>query len=86
MTQLNASELISAHQVALYVMCGGGFLGQFAAEQPADFYIDDRVGCLPYRRSDIYRAVNKLIVIAKARGFNPHSLPAMPLIHSFGIF
>ena len=78
-------EIISLHQVAVYVMCGGGFLGSFAAEQPADFYIDDRVGRLPYGRTDIYRAVETLSKIAKARGFNPHNLPPMPLLHSFEI-
>ena len=79
-------EIISLHQVAVYVMCGGGFLGQFAAEQPADFYIDERVGRLPYGRADICRAVATLSRIAEARGLNPHMLPPMPLLHSFGIF
>jgi len=41
------AESIPSMQVAVYVMCGGGFLGRFAAEKPMDFYIDDRVGCLP---------------------------------------
>jgi len=78
-------EMIGVHQIAVYVMCGGGLLGHFAAEQPADFYIDDRVSRLPYRRSEIYRAVDTLAKIAQARGLNPHGLPPMPLLHSFGI-
>jgi hypothetical protein len=79
-------EIIGLHQVALYVMCGGGFLGHFAAEQPADFYIDDRVGRLPYSRKEIIKAAGTLTTIAKAHGLNPHNLPPMPLLHSFGIF
>lgn len=34
------SSRIQAMQVAVFVMCGGGFLGQFAAAQPADFYAE----------------------------------------------
>ena len=78
-------EIIPLHQVAVYVMCGGGFLGHFAAEQPADFYIDDRVGRLPFRRSEICYAVRTLAQIAKSRGLNPHDLPPLPVLHSFGI-
>ena len=78
-------EIVPFHQVAVYVMCGGGFLGHFAAEQPADFYIDDRVGRLPFRRSEICYAVRTLAQIAKARGLNPHDLPPLPVLHSFGI-
>ena len=79
-------ETIGAHQVALYVMCGGGLLGRFAAEQPADFYIDDRVGRLPYSRDEIYQAAATLVSIAEADELNPHDLPQMPKFHNFGIF
>ncbi len=80
------SRPIGAHQIAVYVMCGGGFLGRFAAEQPADFYIDDRVGRLPYRRKEIMQAVQVLAVIAEARGLDPRKMPKMPEIHNCGIF
>ncbi len=49
-------------QVAIYVMCGGGFLGSFAVENPREFYIDDRVYGLPFSRTKIYRAVSVLTV------------------------
>lgn len=79
-------ETIPPMQVTVYVMCGGGFLGRFAAEQPMDFYIDDRVGCLPYSREEIYQAVETLKTIAAANGIDPHRLPAMPSFHNMGIF
>ena len=80
------SRPIGALQVAVYVMCGGGFLGNFAAGQPADFYIDDRCGRLPYGRKAIMQAVAVLTASATARGLNPHHMPAMPEFHNCGIF
>ena len=80
------AESIPAMQTAVYVMCGGGFLGRFAAEQPMDFYIDDRVGCLPYSREEIYQAVEILKTIAVANVMDPHRLPSMPSFHNMGIF
>ena len=77
---------IPSMQVAVYVMCGGGFLGRFAAEQPMDFYIDDRVGCLPYSREEIYQAVETLKTIVIANGMDPHRLLTMPSFHNMGIF
>ncbi len=79
-------ESIPPMQTAVYVMCGGGFLGRFAAEQPMDFYIDDRVGCLPYSREEIYQAVETLKTIAVANGMDLHRLPAVPRFHNMGIF
>lgn len=79
-------ESIGPHQVAVYVMCGGGVLGSFAAEQPADFYIDDRVGRLPYPRKEICQAVETLTTIAEVNGLNPKHLPPMPRFHNCGIF
>ncbi len=67
-------------------MCGGGFLGRSAAEQPADFYIDDRIGKLPYGRREIVQAVKVLETMAKAWGFDPHHLPEMPAFHNMGVF
>lgn len=80
------AETIPPMQVAVYVMCGGGFLGRFAAERPVDFYIDDRVGGLPYKREEIYQAVLTLKNLAVANGLNPNHLPAMPDFHNMGIF
>ena len=79
-------ESIPPMQTAVYVMCGGGFLGRFAAEQPMDFYIDDRVGCLPYSREEIYQAVETLKTIVIANGMDPHRLLTMPSFHNMGIF
>jgi hypothetical protein len=79
-------ETIPFMQVAVYVMCGGGFLGRFAAERPMDFYIDDRVGCLPYSREEIYQAIETLKTITAANGIDPHRLPALPGFHNMGIF
>jgi len=73
-------------QVAVYVMCGGGLLGHFAAEQPADFYIDDRVGRLPYPRKEIYQAVSVLKTLAEAHCLDPHKMPELPSFHACGIF
>lgn len=73
-------------QIAIFTMTGGGFLGSFAAEQPADFYIDTRYGGLPYARRKIYQAVEILKIIAEETGFDPHKLPPMPRFHNCGIF
>jgi hypothetical protein len=78
-------EIIMLHQVAVYVIAGGGHLGRWAAENPADFYLDQRTGKLPFSRDDILRAVATLARIATAHGFDPHELPTMPLLHSFEI-
>jgi len=77
---------IGAHQVAVYVMCGGGIMGQFAAEQPADFYIDSRCARLPYSRKEIEQAVAVLAVIAETQGLDPHRLQKMPRFHASGVF
>ena len=77
---------IGSHQVAVYVMCGGGILGRSAAEQPAGFYIDSRCGRLPYNRKEIEQAVAVLAIIAEVQGLDAHSLPKMPDFHACGIF
>ena len=79
-------ESIPYHQVAVFVMCGGDFLGKFAAEQPADFYIDGRVGKLPYSRKEIMQAVETLVSIAEGNGMDPHRLPPVVHFHACGIF
>lgn len=80
------ADSIPAMQIAIYVMCGGGHIGRLAAEQPNQFYIDDRVGKLPYPRRAIYQAVATLITIAKINGLNPSKLPKSPCFHNMGIF
>lgn len=85
-TALMFAHILGAHQVAVYVMVGGGYLGRSAAQSPADFYIDDRVGARPYSRTKIYTAVAYLCEIARAAGHDPHNLPAMPNIHNLGVF
>jgi hypothetical protein len=82
----NFRDTIGAHQTAVFVMCGGGFLGRMAAEQPADFYIDDRCGKLPYPRRAIMQAVQALAIIAKANGLDPHKMPESPRFHACGVF
>lgn len=77
---------IGAVQLAVYVMAGGGMLGRFAAEQPADFYIDDRVSKRPYPKRAIYRAVAVLTRMAQVAGLDPHQMPAMPRLHNLTIF
>lgn len=80
------TDCVPAHQVLVYTMCGGGFLGRFAAQQPGDFYIDMRVGGLPYSKRQIEQAVKVLATIAKLAGLDPKNLPSMPKIHNSGIF
>ena len=72
-------------QVAVYVMCGGGLLGKMASEQPADFYIDGRVGRLPYNRKAITQAVEVLRVHAEKEGFDPRNLAGVAF-HNYGTF
>jgi len=70
-----SEEDLKALQVSIYVMCGGGMLGRFAMSQPADFYIDDRVGKLPYSKSDIYQVVEVMKAICHHLGKDAHHLP-----------
>ena len=72
-------------QTCVYTMCGGGMLGRFAATQPADFYIDDRVGKLPYSQRDICQAVEVLKTLAEVWGYDPHDLPDFSF-HNCGVF
>jgi hypothetical protein len=80
------ADTIPAMQVAIFTMCGGGMLGHMAAEQPETFYIDDRVGRLPYPKKQIYQAVETLKTIARANGLDPKHMPEMPKFHNMGIF
>jgi len=80
-------------QLTVYVMCGGGMVGKFAAEQPADFYIDDRAATV-YPIETIYQSVKVLVLYAKTLGLDPHNLrPSLELNmnsfmehHNCGVF
>ena len=85
-TLIELGDELAALQVAVYVMCGGGLLGRFAAEQPADFYIDDRCGKLPYPKRAIYQTVCVLEALAKAAGKDPRNLGPRPHFHCCGVF
>ena len=67
-------ETLKFQQVMIYVMCGGGMLGSFAMRQPADFYIDSRVGRLPYPQAEIYKAIEVLKAMADYLQKDPHKL------------
>lgn len=74
LTGFTEADLTSL-QISAYVMVGGGMLGSFAMRQPGDFYIDDRVGRLPYAKRDIYQVVEVLKGLAIKLGKDPHNLP-----------
>ena len=57
-------EIMKTLQVAVYIACGGGMLGDFGTRQPRDFYIDLRVGRLPYPKRNIRNLVECLIAVA----------------------
>ena len=61
-------------QIRIYTMIGGGMLGEFAMTQPADFYIDLRVGRLPYPNRRIYHAVEILHGLALYLGLDASHL------------
>lgn len=82
---LRTPEGIATMQGAIFAMCGGGLLGRSAVEQPADFYIDDRVGKLPYPKKAIVQAVKTLVTVATLNGLNPHNMK-MAEFHNCGIF
>ena len=65
-------EVLKNLQVALYVLCGEGLLGQFAAKSPAEFYIDSRVKIS--RKKEIYEKVEVLKIVAEELKLNPYSL------------
>ncbi len=85
-TQEEASAQIPLLQIAIYVMVGGGFIGRMYAEQPADAYIDSRVGRRPYSIREINKARGALIAMAKKAGLDPSNLPKSPRWHNLGVF
>jgi predicted Zn-dependent protease len=70
---------VARHQAVLYAMVGGNLIGAMYAEQPADAYVDDRVGRLPYTRREIEKARRVLVVLAQEAGLDPHDLPRLDL-------
>ncbi len=56
----NKQLQIELQQVKVFAMCGGGFLGDFAATLPEQFYIDPRNGRLDYSRKEIEEQVDIL--------------------------
>lgn len=79
-------ESIPQQQVRVYVLCEGGFLGAFAACQPADFYVDDRCGFSGRAKRKIYREVERLKLMAEKAKLNPHDMPSYPAFHNCGVF
>lgn len=77
---------ISHLQIVIYVATGGGMIGRLFAEQPADAYIDIRVGKRPYPFRQIEKIRKTLIALAELKGYDPHNLPKMPSFHNCGIF
>jgi hypothetical protein len=77
---------VEAFQVAVYTMIGGGGLGSLAVRNPANFYIDGRIGRLPYPRREILQAIEVLKIMAEVAGLNPKAMPRMPCFHHAGIF
>ena len=61
-------------QLIAYVLAGGGFLGKSAAEQPVDFYFDDRTGFTRKEKRKAERAVQVLVIYAKVLDLNPRDL------------
>lgn len=79
-------EEMQALRVAIYTMIGGGMLGDFAVNQPKDFYIDARVSKRPYKNRSIYQAVAVLALYVKVLGLNYDTMPRMPHFHNCGVF
>jgi hypothetical protein len=79
-------EEMQALRVAIYTMIGGGFIGNFAVNQPGDFYIDSRVSKRPYKQRDIYQAVAVLAVYFKVLKYTHANVPRLPHFHNCGVF
>jgi hypothetical protein len=79
-------EEMQALRVAVYTMIGGGMIGNFAVNQPKDFYIDSRVSKRPYKIRQIYQAVAVLAVYVKVLKLTYDTMPRMPHFHNCGVF
>lgn len=77
---------IGAMQVAMFVMCGGGRVGQLFAETPKSAAIDPRRGKLPFKVKEIYQFRDVLVQMAVEYGLDPNNLPRMPYFHAAGVF
>jgi hypothetical protein len=75
-------------RTAVFVMCGGSLLGRMAASQPKEFYIDMRVGRLPYKRRTIEQAVKVLLAYLEVAGIDPRTLQDKGYsdFHNCGVF
>lgn len=69
-------------QLVVFVMCGGGYIGNFAACQPAEFYIDDRGARRPYPLKKISIAVKYLKKRAEQYRFDVYDMPKMSSFHN----
>ena len=76
------------HQVRVWGLLGPGwmFMYAFAAEQPADFYFDDRTGTTAFSKRHIEHEIAKFAKWAKDHHLNPKRLPPCPTFHNCGIF
>jgi len=79
-------EEMQALRIAIYTMIGGGMLGNFAVNQPKDFYIDSRVSKRPYKLRDIYQAVAVLAVYVNVLKLTTDTMPRLPHFHNCGVF
>jgi hypothetical protein len=77
---------IETVQVAIYIMAGGGLIGRFFAEQPADAYRDARAGRAPYPAKAVENMRKVLVAMAEVYGLDPHYLPPIPAFHHAGVF
>lgn len=81
-----AIERFNNTRMFVYVMCGGGLIGNFAVTDPWSFYIDDRVGRLPYSRKAIYQSVEVIKIMAELLGYKSGSMPYLDLnFHNCGV-
>lgn len=71
-------------QTTLYIMCGGGWLGDTAAHHPDVFHIDGRSGALPYSKADIFQVLAVFKVYLRVLGYEKPPRRVMP--HSCGVF
>lgn len=79
-------EEMQALRVSIYTMIGGGMIGELAVNRPNQFYIDARVGKLPYKNRSIHQAVDVLKLYVKVLGLTPDTMPRMPHFHNCGLF
>jgi aryl-alcohol dehydrogenase-like predicted oxidoreductase len=84
----NPEWQISHLQLVAYVAAGGGMLGASWAQCPAGAYIDNRVRnpVARYTKNDVYKIIDVLTQLAKARGLDPYALPRLPTFHNCGVF